>query len=327
MKRTVPVLALLASFGAQAEECGSVTIADMNWNSASLIANIDRFILEHGFDCDAEIIPGDNVPTTTSMIEKGKPDIAPEAWTNAIKDSIDAGVEEGRIKLVGKALLEGGQEGFWVPGFLVEQYPELSTIEGVKQHPELFPHPEKPDVGALYGCPAGWRCQTTNSQLFIALGLEEAGFELVDPGSSAGLSGSLTKALEREQGWFGYYWTPTPVMGKYNMVNVDFGTGIDEDEYFNCLTQEDCENPKASMYPRSPAYTIVTTSFSQSHPTVEKYLAKRGFTTKDLSKLLAWMEDEQAGAEDAMYYFLNNYPEIWKQWLSESVAEKVSNQL
>ena len=328
MKWTLPILALVGGMStqAQAEDCGKVTIADMNWNSASMIAHIDDFILNHGFGCETEIVPGDNVPTTTSMIEKGQPDIAPEVWTNAIKDTIDAGVAEKRITIVGKALLEGGQEGFWIPGYMVDKYPELSTIEGIKKHPELFPNPENPELGALYNCPAGWKCQTTNQNLFDVLGLKEAGFELIDPGSSAGLSGSLVKAYERNQGWFGYYWTPTPIQGRYNMVNVDFGTGVDEEAYF-CMTKENCENPKATMYPRAKVYTITTSEFAENHPVVGEYLAKRGFMNKDLNKLLAWMEDEGAAPEEAMLYFMKNYSETWNSWVTPEVAAKVSTAL
>ncbi|MHA2940205.1 ABC transporter substrate-binding protein [Vibrio sp. RC27] len=319
--------ALLTSINAQANECGKVTIADMNWNSASLIANIDRFILEKGYGCDAELVLGDNVPTATSMVEKGEPDIAPEVWTNSIKDTVDAGVAEGKIKLVGNTLLDGGQEGFWVPGTLVEKYPELKTIEGIKQHPELFPHPEKDDVGAFYSCPAGWQCQTTNQNLFDVLGLEEAGFELIDPGSSAGLSGALAKSLERGEGWFGYYWAPTPILGKYNLVNVDFGHGVDEDAYLNCMTKEDCTELTPTMYPPSPAYAITTDTFAKENPAITEYLSKRGFRNEALNELLAWMEDEQANGEDTMYYFLQNYPQTWKQWVPKDVAEKVSSNL
>ena len=86
----------LATTNANASECGTVTIADMNWNSATLIANVDRFILEHGYGCDAELIPGDTMPTGTSMIEKGQPDVAPELWSNSLKDALDKGVEEKR---------------------------------------------------------------------------------------------------------------------------------------------------------------------------------------------------------------------------------------
>ena len=61
---------------AQAAECGRVTIADMNWSSATFIAHVDRFILEHGYGCDAELVVGDTMPTGTSMIENRLPALA-----------------------------------------------------------------------------------------------------------------------------------------------------------------------------------------------------------------------------------------------------------
>lgn len=182
---------------AHGSECGKVTIAEMNWSSASLIANVDRFILEHGFGCDASLVPGDTMPTGASMIEKGEPDIAPEMWSNSLKEALEKGVEEGRLVYAGKSLSDGGEEGFWVPAYMVEKYPELATIEGVRQHASLFKHPEDPDLYAFYGCPAGWNCQISSGNLFHALKLDEAGFEIVDPGSGAGLSGALAKAYER----------------------------------------------------------------------------------------------------------------------------------
>ncbi len=84
-------------------------------NSATLIANIDQFILEHGYGCDAELIPGDTMPTGTSMIEKGQPDVAPELWSNSLKDALDKGVQEKRPRYAGKALVNGGEEGFGCP--------------------------------------------------------------------------------------------------------------------------------------------------------------------------------------------------------------------
>ena len=71
------ILAGMAGASNAAAACGKVTIADMNWNSATVIANVDKFILEQGFGCEAELVPGDTMPTGTSMTEKGEPDIAP----------------------------------------------------------------------------------------------------------------------------------------------------------------------------------------------------------------------------------------------------------
>lgn len=320
-------IALLASVSIQANECGSVTIADMNWSSASLIANVDKFILDNGFGCDVELIPGDTMPTSTSMVEKAQPDIAPEIWTNAVKELIENAIKEKRLVKAGEALVDGGEEGFWVPKYMVDQYPELKTIEGVKKHPELFEHPEDPDIAGLYGCPAGWNCQISTVNLFKALNMEKAGFEIVDPGSSAGLAGSIAKAYERKEGWLGYYWAPTAILGKYEMVRVSFGSGVDLDEFLNCTTHENCDNPKVTEFPKSVVNTITTAQFAPSHPQIMEYLAKRSLTNTDLNKILAWMEDEQATAEEAMYYFLENYPTVWKAWLPAEKAQKVEAEL
>ena len=76
-----------AAFGMNGQAlaaCGTVSIAEMNWASAQLMANVDKIILEEGYGCQVEIVPGDTMPTFTSMNEKGQPDVAGELWTNAV---------------------------------------------------------------------------------------------------------------------------------------------------------------------------------------------------------------------------------------------------
>ncbi|MBU2965033.1 ABC transporter substrate-binding protein [Amphritea sp. 2_MG-2023] len=310
-----------------ADECGKVTIADMNWSSATLIANVDRFILEHGYGCEAELVPGDTMPTGTSMIEKGEPDIAPEMWSNAMREALDKGVAEKRLRFAGNSLSDGGEEGFWIPEYLVKEYPELATIEGVKKHAALFKHPEDHSKYAFYGCPAGWNCQISAGNLFKALNLEDAGFDLIDPGSGAGLSGSIAKAFAREEPWFGYYWAPTAVLGKYKMVKVDFGSGVDKDEYINCTSSNECENPKVTMYPPSLVQTVTTEEFATRVPAAYEYASKRSLTNNQLNTLLAWMEDNQADGEVAAEYFLTEHEELWMPWVSADVAAKVKQAL
>lgn len=319
---------LITSFNVSADEsCGKVSIADMNWNSASLIANVDRFILEQGYGCEVELVPGDTMPTGVSMIEKGEPDIAPEMWSNSMNEVLQQAVEEKRLRFAGESLSSGGEQGFWVPKYMVDEKPELATIKGIIANATLFTHPEDPDKYAFMGCPSGWSCQITSGNNFKALKLGEAGFELIDPGSSAGLSGSIARAYERREPWFGYYWAPTAILGKYKMVKVDFGTGIDEKMYHECLEKVDCENPKASMWPATPVRTITTESFASKAPAAYEYLTRRSFGNKQMNQLLAWMEDNQADGEQAMEYFLTEFESDWSAWVSEQAKEKIKQAL
>ncbi|STQ76225.1 ABC transporter substrate-binding protein [Grimontia hollisae] len=330
MKKLLITSSLLLSalpMAGVAAECGKVTIADMNWNSASLIANVDRIILAEGYGCDAELVPGDTMPAGTSMIEKGEPDIAPEFWSNTLKAALDRGVEDGRLRYAGAVLSDGGEEGFWVPKYLVEKNPSLATIEGIVANRKLFEHPEDPSKSAFFGCPAGWNCQISSGNLFNALKLENKGFELIDPGSGAGLSGSIAKAYERGEGWFGYYWAPTAVLGKYEMVKVDFGSGIDKEHFETCTTNPDCLEPKVTMYPPSAVDTVITESFAQNAPKAVSYLSNRSFTNAQLNRLLAWMENNQADGEIAAMYFLENHEDIWGGWVTPDVAKKIKSAL
>jgi len=329
-KQSVIVAALIAFFAAGAfsgptkAACGRVTISDMNWASATLMANVDRLILKHGYGCDAELVPGDTMPTGTSMIEKGEPDIAPELWSNSFVKALKKGVEEKRLRVAGKSLSDGGIEGFWVPKYMVDKEPSLATIAGIKKHAKLFKHPEDPDKSAFYGCPAGWNCQITSGHLFRALKLADAGFELVDPGSAAGLDGSIAKAYERGEAWFGYYWSPTAILGKYKMVRVDFGVAVDEAHWKSCISQAECANPKPSMYPSSLVQTVTTEKFARRAPKAYGYLTRRSYSNSEMNAMLAWMADNQADGETAGLYFLKTHKALWTKWVPADVAAKVS---
>ena len=168
--------------------CGKVTIAEMNWASAELMANVDKIILEKGYDCEVELVAGATMPTFTSMNEKGMPDIAPELW--------------------------------WESPSVVKNHPELKTVLDIIERPDLFPHPEDSSKGGMMTCPAGWNCQLSTNNLFRAFKMEEKGWKLIDPGSAAGLDGAIAKASTRNENWFGYYWTPTSVVGKYGLVKI-----------------------------------------------------------------------------------------------------------
>lgn len=222
---------------------------------------------------------------------------------------------------------DGGEEGWWVPSYLVDQNPSLATIDGIKSNAKLFTHPEDPSLSMFMGCPAGWGCQVSNENLFIALKMEDAGFELVDPGSGAGLAGAIAKAYERKEAWLGYYWAPTAVLGKYKMVKVDFGSGVDQEHFSNCITQADCLTPKPSMYPAAQVYSVTTESFASESKMAYQYISNRSMTNQQLNELLAWMEENQADGEFAALHFLENYSSIWMPWVSDEVAKKVKTEL
>ncbi|MBW7471342.1 ABC transporter substrate-binding protein [Marinobacter sp. M216] len=300
---------------AQANECGEVSITEMNWASASVVTNVAKFIMEQGYGCDVSVVPSDTVPAVTSVAENGEPDIVTELWLNSAGEAYTRLEEEGKIERLGKVLTPGGVEGWWIPTYLVEAHPELKTIEGIMANPELV-------ESRFNNCPDGWGCRIVNDNLIKALDLEASGIEVFNHGSGETLASSMASAVGSKEPWFGYYWGPTVPLGKFDMTRVDLG---EYDEAAHSANQnQDNDNPKISDFPAAPVLTSVTTAFRDQEPEVAEMLSEMTFETDVMSQVLAWKSDNNASAEEAAVYFLSNNSNTWKDWLNDSAREKLA---
>ncbi|MGH1454942.1 MAG: ABC transporter substrate-binding protein [Paracoccaceae bacterium] len=310
--------------------CGPVSIAEWNWASGELMANVDKIILEEGYGCDVSLVPGATTTTFASMNEKAQPDVAGELWINAVRDQLDNAIAEGRLHSALDGPITGLGEGWWVTPKFAADHPELNTVEKLLEHPELFPFVEDKSKGAFIGCPAGWGCQLVNANLFRAFDMEEKGWVLVDPGSAAGLDGSMAKAVERDEPWFGYYWSPTAMIGKYEMVLLPFEAEYAGDENWNgciALAEQDCAEPKATAWTKSEVHTVITDEFKKKGGPAVDYLSTRIFPGEVMNGMLVYMQDEQAGGEDAAFEFLEKHGDLWEKWVSPEAAEKIKSAL
>jgi len=159
----------------------------------------------------------------------------------------------------------------------------------------------------------------------VIFGLKK-GWVLVDPGSAAGLDGSMTKAVNRNQNWFGYYWAPTALIGKHKMVKLPFGVPFaGKENWDNCLVkaEQDCAKPKPSAWVKSAVNTVVTDRFKKIGGPALNYLAKRVFSGKVMNEMLVYMKDNQAQGSDASIEFLKKHEKIWSKWVLPTAAKKI----
>lgn len=321
---TSALAVLFCGAAAAAAECGNVTIASMSWQSAEVLSNLDKFILNAGYGCSAEITVGDTVPTITSMAEKGQPDIAPEGWVDLLPDVVKRGLDDGKLVMAVKALPDGGVQGWWIPKYVADAHPDIKTIGDALKHPEVFPAPEDPKKGAVFNGPQGWGGTVVTAQLFKAFKGADAGFTLVDTGSAAGLDGSIAKAYERKQGWLGFYWSPTALLGKYAMVKLEGGVPYNGGEWKRCISVADCPDPSPSSWPPDSIFTLLSRKFSEkAPPEVMTYLKTRSWSNETVNKLMAWMTDNQASGEVGAKHFLQDNPDTWTKWVSPDAAKKI----
>lgn len=317
MKKLVCAATFAVSSGmatVAAADCGEVSITEMDWASSAVVTYVAKFLLEQGYGCKVSPVPTTTEPAMASVAETGQPDILTELWTSytsVYEELRDA----GKLVELSKVLSDGGVEAWWIPAYLAEAHPELTTLEGIKANPEL--------VGGLFhDCPSGWGCDITNFNNFKAADLGDAGIERFQHGSGETLATAIAAAAEAKEPWFGYYWAPTSVLGKYPMVQVQMPP-YDPDTHI-CNGLEDCATPGLSAYPVSNVVTAATQAFVDREPEAAEFLKHMSFTNAQMGDVLAWQETNKASNEEAAVYFLTTYKDTWGGWLSADARGKLS---
>lgn len=326
MKRLLfPAIALgaLLTGGAAHAACGDITLAVFSWQSAEAQAYVDKFILNNGYGCNATTVAGDTVPTITSMIEKGQPDIAPDAAPTLLGDFYAKGVAEGRVSRIGTSISDGSVSGWYIPKYVADAHPDIKTVDDAIKHPDLFPAPEDSSKGGVIQGPQGWGDTVVTAQLFKAIEADKKGFVLVPSGSGAALDGAIAKAYERKQGFIAAYWAPTSLLVKYPMVRLE--GAHDDAEWKRCTSKQDCPDPKPNYWAQTEEVTLASSKFTEraDFSEVKDYLGKRSWTQAEVGKVMLWMSDNQANGEDGAKWFIKNMPEVWTKWVPAEVAEKV----
>jgi len=304
-----------ASAQDDAGSCGEVSIAQMGWAAAEVTTKIAEFMLEQGYGCDVSLVQSDTVPAITSIAENGEPDVVTNLWLNSAGEAYDKLEQGGTVERLTSVLEPGGVEGWWIPTALAEEHPELKTIEGIMENPDLV-------GGRFNNCPDGWGCRVVSDNLVRALDLESSGIEVFNHGSGETLASSMGAAVTDGEPWFGYYWGPTVPMGKYDMTRVKLG---DYDEAaFENLQNADASDPQVSDFPAAPILTSVTTEFAEQQPEVTEFFRNMTFETSTMSGLLAWQDENNASADEVAVHFITENPDVWSGWINDAAAENLS---
>ncbi len=309
-----------------------VVFAGLDWDSNSFNNGIASYILEHGYGCDTESIPGSTIPLLNGMI-RGDIDITMEMWIPNVKEAWEKAEADGDVAEVGTSYPDATQAWF-VPKYLVEgddaPAADLKAVADLPKYKELFEDPEEPGMGRFYNCILGWGCEVFNTKKLHAYGLTED-FTNFRPGTGGALASAIELAILREEPIVFYYWGPTWVLGKVGDQVVQLEEPAYDEAAWTTLgdlaVEEVTDETKATAYPTIKVSIAVNTEFQQAAPTIVDFLGKYALDAQTISKGLAYMQDESASADEAAEWWMQNNVDTWKSWLPADVASKVESAL
>ncbi len=306
-----------------------LVFADLNWNSAQVHNRIAAFILKYGYGYEVEYVPHTTVSGILAVTD-GTVDINMEIWVELQHEAFAKALVAGKILNLGENYADAWQ-GWIVPTYVIKgdlqrgikaKAPGLKNVHDLPKYWEVFKDPEDPTKGRYINGIPGTEYGIIGERKIEAYGLGKYYNIFAHP--EWGVDYGLLEAYEKGQPWFGYYWTPSWVMGKLNM------TVIEEPPFDQALWADNF----ACSYPPTHVNIVVHVSLLERAPGVVAFLKKYKTDIEINNKFLAQMDDNMGYADDkkvninkAAMWFLKNYESLWMTWLPEDVANKVKAEL
>jgi glycine betaine/proline transport system substrate-binding protein len=309
----------------------TVHFAGITWESGSFATEVLRQIMEKGYGCKTDVVPGSTAATETALAHNDV-QVWAEQWTGRSEITAKA-VATGSVKLVGDTLPGGTKEGWFVPEYVIKGdvargikpvAPDLVSVTDLPKYKSVFADDEEPDKGRFLNCPTGWDCERVNTRLLKVLNLD-ATYTNFHPGTGAALDAAIASAYQRGAPIVFYYWGPAALMAKYKFAQLKMPPF--NDACWRTLRDESSTQQCASSYMVSHVTVGVSTPFYDSDPDLVTMLNKVRFPMDFLNSTILEMSTKKLDGAAMATQFLRDHPEMWKQWVPADVASKVQANL
>jgi ABC-type proline/glycine betaine transport system substrate-binding protein len=290
----------------------TIIVAQADWESIEFHNAVVGILIEEGYGVAVETVPADTAVMVASL-RTSDINLSMEVWSDNIltyQDELDSG---DLVEL--SVNFDDNMQGLYIPRYLAEQYPDLRTVEDLKDYVDLFPNPEGGDRGIIYGGPEGWSATDFLTKKMEAYGLDEY-FEFKTIDSSATLNATLAGAYANEEPWVGYNWEPTWALGLFDLVLL-------EDSPYN---EADFEQG-IGAFPTVRVTVAVDKTFEDNYPEITEFLANYTTSSEITSAALAYMQENEVEADAAARWFLDNYQSLWTPRVPADVADSVKQAL
>ena len=304
-----------------------VTIAGLQWESASFITEVMKIIIGSGYQCEVDQIPGETL-MLEHAVTTGDIQIFAEQWINRSGTWTKA-LAAGSVENVGHPF-PYASEGWFVPEFVVKGdsargiapvAPDLRRVDQLSdpKYIAIFADQEEPDKGRLLNCQSGSNCEGVNTKKLEAYGLNKT-YVNFRPGSQAA-DAEITSAILQGRPILFYYWSPSAIMGKYKFIKLEEPPF--SEECWKTLTTPDAPKRMGCSFPESPVVYGVNSAFAKEAPQIVDMMTKATFPVQEINAVLASMSERKIDAATAAREFLQSKPDIWGAWVDPETKARI----
>ncbi len=300
----------------------TIKFANLTWESGQFTTAVLRQLIEKGYGYPTALVSGADVALESGLIQNDLQVIG-EVWMGR-SPVLAKGIAEKKVELVGDTLKGGTVQGWYIPMYIHEQYPQLKTVQDLAKFAKDFPDPQNPQKGRFLNCPTGWTCEIFNSHLLKNFHLDKL-FTNQHPGTGAAMDSEIASYYAQKKPILFYYWQPSGLMANYDVYPLKFPP-------YDAKCWQEMLNPNSkssciSDFPVSQLAVGVSTQFAKNYPNLLALMSKVQFNLHEMNQQIYEMTKYHRTGEEQAILFLKKYPTQWQKWVPHPIAQRIEEQL
>lgn len=288
-------------------DSNTVRIAVNNWVGYEASAEVLAHILREEMNYEVQLVRVDEQPSWQAL-DQGVLDVIVENWGH--DDLLELYGPEGNGTAVdGGPNGNEGVIGWYVPAYLAEEYPEITTMEGLRENTDLFQTAQTGDQGEFLAGAPGFVSQ--DQGMINAFDLD---LEMVYAGSEAAQITEVRRRYANEEPVLFYFFDPQWFQEEVDLVKVDFPEyydGCDDDLEF-----VDCD------YPAYDLNKIFRAGFVEEGDHAYQFLDNWTWTNSDQNAVAQLIADEELSPPEAAEIWAGENRDVWEEWLPEGYEHR-----
>jgi len=286
--------------GGSSASCGVFNLAINPWVGYEADAAVVSYLAKTKLGCT---VKAQNITEQVSWqgFASGQVDAILENWGHADlkKQYIDT------QKVAQQAGSDGlqGVIGWFVPPWMVQQYPDITDWHNLNKYADLFKTSESGSQGQLLDGDPSY--VTNDAALVKNLNLN---FKVVQGGSETALIQSFRSAQQNKTPLLAYFYSPQWFFNEINLVKVNlpaYTDGCDTD------TQK-----VACDYPPYNLDKIVSAKFASSNSPAYTLVKNFSWTNEQQNDVARSIAVDKLSDDDAAKKFLDAHPDLVTKWLA-----------
>ena len=285
--------------GGASGDCGEFNILVHPWVGYTADAYVVGHVAEEELGCTVNYVDLKEGGPSYQALASGDGDVILEEWSHEAE--LESAVEDGTAVDLGP-MGAVGVIGWYVPGWLAEEHPEVLDHKNLNDFAEEFRTSESGSKGQFLGSDPTF----TQYDEAIVKNLE-LDYKVVFSGGETATVQALQKAQENKEWLLAYFWEPHYIHAEIPLERVQLPP-----------YEEGCDANKAEVdcdYAETQLKKVASTEFMESGSPAADLVEKWEWSNDDQNQVAAYITSEKMSPEDAAATWVADNPDKVQAWL------------